>query len=136
MESRRTYARPEMVEPLRKELNIPEGATRRETLDILESYAKAHPQLSLRFIAQVSGIPQPTLYSHIHTSKHGKTKAAAKRQLIAEIVARIHPDKEKPILMAPLFKGLKSSGLKLSLNTLRDILKRNGYRTFAVNQNL
>lgn len=135
MHTRRTNGKPEMVEPLRRELNIPKGATRKEKLDILESYAKAHPQLSLRFIAQVGGVPQPTLYAHINTGKHGKTKASEKRRLIADIVARIHPNKDQPILMAPLFKRFKTLGFKLSLNTLRDILKKNGYRTFAVNQN-
>ena len=132
---KRTNGKPEMVEPLRRELNIPEGANRSEKLVILEAYATAHPEIPLNFIAKVGGVGQGTLYARIHYGLHGHTQAAKRHELIFDLIKTLHPDKSKPVLMAPLYRRIKSLGYKLSLDTLRKMLKENGYRTFSVNQN-
>lgn len=136
MHTKRTNGKPEMIELLRRELNIPDGATRREKLVILEAYAAAHPEIPLNFIAKVGGVSQGTLYARIHYGLHGHTQAAERHELIFDLVKLLHPDKSKPVLMAPLYRRIKSAGFKLSLNTLRKMLKGNGYMMFTINQNI
>ena len=129
------YARPELVEPIRKELNLAPDAPLREELVRLEKFCKKHPQLSKRFVCTVAGVNCVTLFQHMHRNKRGKTVHAEKRQMVLMILEMLHQDMSIPVNMGRFLQRLDSMHTHVCLCTLRKILKDNGYKTLSVNQN-
>ena len=130
------YARPELVEPIQKELNLAPDTPLREKLDRIEKFCKKHPQLSKRFVCGIVGVDSSTLHRHMHRNKRGKTVYAERRKLALLAIEIAHPDKSKPVIMGRMLRRLDEMHCHVSFNTLRSILNENNYKTLKINQNL
>ena len=133
---KKQYARPELVEPIRKKLNLAPDAPLREKLDRLEKFCKKHPQLSRRFVCGIVGVGSSTLHQHMNRNKRGKTVYAERRAFALRAIELVHPDKTKPVVMGRMLRRLDEMHSHVSFNTLRSILHEKGYRTLKINQNL
>lgn len=116
------------VARLCRELPIKPNMTRRRKMDILESYLRDHPDVSVNALCEAAGVIRTTFDHHRRDGKHGDTIYARRRHRAILLIECLHPDKNKVVVMAHLLQELKIAGHSMGINTLRDILRKSGYR--------
>ena len=129
------YARPELVEPIRKELNLAPDAPLRVKLDRIEKYCLCHPRISQSFVCRIAGVSASTFASFRYRNKRGNTVFARHRADVLRDIQALYPKTDELVVMAPLLRMLQHCGHRICMNTLRSILKEQGYRLLRVNQN-
>ena len=120
---------------IKAEIPMKSDAKLNDKLQAIRMFSILHPEASSRMICTALGVNPVTFHHYKNRPLEGRSAYADRREAVLCVIQSIHPDKSQFVNQAHLRSELDERGYHISVNTLRDVLEKAGYKTHSVNQN-